>query len=135
MHARSPLAFHAALAGLALCLAAAPAAAQQSLSPRTPSPDIAALTSAHAADSTTGSARVAGPTLDAARVAAAEPTSHELKLTTAAPRRAGSGQPVALMVVGGAALLTGLIISGDAGTVIAVSGALVGLYGLYQFLQ
>jgi hypothetical protein len=39
------------------------------------------------------------------------------------------------MVVGGAALLTGLIISGDAGTVIAVGGALVGLYGLYEFLQ
>ena len=45
------------------------------------------------------------------------------------------GQPVALMVVGGAALLTGLIIGGDAGTVIAVGGALVGLYGLYEYLQ
>ena len=38
-------------------------------------------------------------------------------------------------VVGGAALLTGLIIGDDAGTVIAVSGALVGLYGLYEYLQ
>jgi hypothetical protein len=39
------------------------------------------------------------------------------------------------MVVGGAALLTGLIIGDDPGTVIAVGGAVVGLYGLYQYLQ
>jgi len=135
MHARSPLAFHAALAGLALCLSAVPAAAQQSLAPHTPSADVSAFTSAPVAGPTVDTARVAGPTVDAARVAASEPTSHELKVTTAAPRRAGYGQPVALMVVGGAALLTGLIISGDAGTVIAVGGALVGLYGLYEFLQ
>jgi len=50
-------------------------------------------------------------------------------------RRKGYGQPIALMVVGGAALLTGLIIGDDAGTVIAVGGAVVGLYGLYQYLQ
>jgi hypothetical protein len=42
---------------------------------------------------------------------------------------------VALMVVGGAALLTGLIIGGNAGTAIAVGGAVVGLVGLYQYLQ
>jgi hypothetical protein len=62
-------------------------------------------------------------------------TTHELKLSAAAQRRAGLGQPIALMVVGGAALLTGLIIGDDAGTVIAVGGALVGLYGLYEYLQ
>jgi len=135
MHARSPLAFHAALAGLALCLSAVPASAQQSLAPRTPAADVAAPTAVVVAGPTVDTARVAGPTLDAARVAASEPTSHELKITTAAARRAGYGQPVALMVVGGAALLTGLIISGDAGTVIAVGGALVGLYGLYEYLQ
>ena len=39
------------------------------------------------------------------------------------------------MAVGGAALLTGLIISGDAGKVIAIGGAIVGLYGLYEYLQ
>ena len=60
--------------------------------------------------------------------------SDELTISTAAQRR-DLGQPIALMVVGGAALLTGLIIGDDAGTVIAVSGALVGLYGLYEYLQ
>ena len=38
------------------------------------------------------------------------------------------------MIFGGAALVTGLIIGGNAGTVIAVGGALVGLYGLYVYL-
>jgi hypothetical protein len=50
-------------------------------------------------------------------------------------RRAGYGQPMALMVVGGAAVLVGLIIGGGAGAAIAVGGAIAGLYGLYQYLQ
>jgi hypothetical protein len=53
----------------------------------------------------------------------------------AAAPRGGYGQPVALMVVGGAAVLVGLIIGNDVGTVIAVGGAIAGLYGLYQYLQ
>jgi hypothetical protein len=39
------------------------------------------------------------------------------------------------MIVGGAALLTGLIIGDEVGTVLAVGGAGVGLYGLYRYLQ
>ena len=39
------------------------------------------------------------------------------------------------MIVGGVALLTGAIIGGDAGLMISVGGAVVGLWGLYQFLQ
>ena len=52
-----------------------------------------------------------------------------------APRRADTHQNRALMIVGGAALLTGAIIGGDAGLMISVGGAVVGLWGLYQFLQ
>ncbi|MFL5618720.1 MAG: hypothetical protein ACJ79A_10045 [Gemmatimonadaceae bacterium] len=135
MHARSPFAFYAALAGLILCVPARSAPAQQALAPRTPAADVAALSITPPADSTINAVRTAGPTADAARVAVSQPTSHELKISSAAQRRAGLGQPVALMVVGGAALLTGLIIGDDAGTVIAVGGALVGLYGLYEYLQ
>lgn len=122
MHARSRFAVHIALAGLVLCLSTRSASAQQSLAPRTPPADVAAP------------ARIAGPTVDAARAGVSHQTSPELRMA-AAPRRGGYGQPVALMVVGGAALLTGLIIGGSAGTVIAVGGALVGLYGLYEYLQ
>ena len=77
-------------------------------------------------------APVVGPTLDAARVG----VRHAEAPVAAAPaRRGGYGQPVALMVVGGAAVLTGLIIGGGAGSAIAVGGAIVGLVGLYQYLQ
>jgi hypothetical protein len=125
MHARTRHALHLALAaGLGLGAAGRPAQAQ-SLAPRTPPADVAVVKD---------SAGSAGPTVDAARVAARYHESAELKIA-AAPRRAGYGQPIALMVVGGAGLLTGLIIGGDAGTVIAVGGSLVGLYGLYEYLQ
>ena len=53
----------------------------------------------------------------------------------AVARNQGMGKPVALMVVGGSALLAGLIIGGDAGTVIAIGGVVIGLIGLYQYLQ
>jgi hypothetical protein len=39
------------------------------------------------------------------------------------------------MIVGGAAVLVGLVIGGSAGGAIAVGGAVVGLIGLYQYLQ
>ena len=74
----------------------------------------------------------AGPTMDAAAVGVRHLTS---ETTSAAPPRGGYGQPVALMVVGGVALLAGLIIGGGAGTAIAVGGAVIGIIGLYQYLQ
>jgi hypothetical protein len=51
-----------------------------------------------------------------------------------AMRRPSRNSGVGLMILGGAALITGLIIGDDAGTVIAVGGAIVGLYGLYVYL-
>lgn len=53
----------------------------------------------------------------------------------AARGSAGLGQSEAMMIVGGAAILVGAIIGGDAGTVFMVGGAVVGLYGLYKYLQ
>ena len=41
------------------------------------------------------------------------------------------GSSTAFMIVGGALLLAGLLIDGDAGTLVAVSGAAIGAYGLY----
>jgi hypothetical protein len=54
-----------------------------------------------------------------------------------APRipRADTRQNRAMMIVGGAAMLTGAVVGGDAGTLISVGGAVVFLWGLYQFLQ
>ena len=57
--------------------------------------------------------------------------------TTPAPQRgsAGLGQNEALMIVGGAALLVGAVVGGDAGDIFMMGGAIVGLYGLYTYLQ
>lgn len=53
-------------------------------------------------------------------------------LALAASRRS---QSKILMIVGGAAVLTGAIAGGDAGTILIVGGAGFGLYGLYLYLQ
>jgi hypothetical protein len=45
------------------------------------------------------------------------------------------GQARAMMVVGVAALITGAVIGGQAGTFIMVGGAVIGLVGLYDYLQ
>jgi hypothetical protein len=124
MNARSRLALPFALAlGVASMAVARPASAQ-SLS-LAPTPATAAVAPSVAEPAT-------GPTLAAASVAVRHA---EAPVTAPVQRRAGYGQPIALMVVGGAAGLTGLIIGDDAGTAIAVGGAVVGLIGLYQYLQ
>ncbi|WP_331048972.1 hypothetical protein [Gemmatimonas sp.] len=41
----------------------------------------------------------------------------------------------ALMIVGFAAMIVGAVVDGDAGTLIMVGGAGVGLYGLYHYLN
>ncbi len=52
-----------------------------------------------------------------------------------APFRADTKQNRALMIVGGAAMLTGAVVGSDAGLLISVGGAVVFLWGLYQYLQ
>ena len=76
---------------------------------------------------------VAGPTRDAATVA----VRHTSAADSPAPQPAAHGHDrgVALMIVGGAAILTGVVIGNGAGYAISVAGAVVGLYGLYQYLQ
>jgi hypothetical protein len=94
-----------------LILVAAPGLSAQSLTDRTP----------------------AGPTIQAARAGitgpAAAPVANGSQLET--PSR----ESAALMIVGGAALLAGLLIGGGAGTAIAVGGALLGLYGLWMYVR
>lgn len=124
MNARSRNALPFALAlGFASLTVARPAAAQSLAVAPAPAAEVSPAPVAEAAS---------GPMIDAARVG----VRHAEAPVAAAPaRRAGYGQPVALMVVGGAAVLTGLIIGDGAGTAIAVGGAVVGLIGLYQYLQ
>ena len=51
------------------------------------------------------------------------------------PRDGTKSQGVALMIVGGAALLAGAIIGNTGGNVIMVGGVVVGAIGLYKYLQ
>jgi len=80
----------------------------------------------------------AGPTVDRAAVGA-RPISHQPATTddaeAAMQQRLGLGQARALMIVGFAAVVIGLLMDNDPGTLIAVGGAVVGLYGLYHYLR
>jgi hypothetical protein len=46
-----------------------------------------------------------------------------------------TGSGIGLIIAGGALFIAGLLIDGDAGTVLAVTGAAVGAYGLYVYFQ
>jgi hypothetical protein len=50
-------------------------------------------------------------------------------------RRESFGRPAVLMITGGALLLTGLLVDGDASSILIISGAAIGGYGLYLHLQ
>jgi hypothetical protein len=70
------------------------------------------------------------------RVAAHYSASREIDSPTLVARqRAGLGQPMAMMVVGGTALLVGAIIGDTPGTIFMIGGAVIGLIGLYEYLQ
>ena len=75
-----------------------------------------------------------GPTADALAVGV-RPVIVASPTVLAARGNAGLGQNEALMIVGGAAILVGAIVGGDAGDVFMIGGAIVGLYGLYKYLQ
>ncbi len=74
-----------------------------------------------------------GPSVESASVAVRRT---DAAATTPQPAPARSTERgVALMIVGGAAILTGIVVGGDAGHAISIGGAVVGLIGLYQYLQ
>jgi hypothetical protein len=53
------------------------------------------------------------------------------------PPEAGGnvGPNLALLGVGAAAVVTGLLIGGDGGHAVAIGGAVVGLVGLYRYMR
>lgn len=48
---------------------------------------------------------------------------------------ANKGQPIALMAVGGAAIVLGALMDNDARGLLMVGGSVIGLYGLYLYLR
>jgi hypothetical protein len=94
---------------------------------------VAAAPSARAQASDTQP--LSGPTVLAAR-AAVRP---DLRMDASVPRALALRQALrrseTLMLVGGAIFLAGAIIGDDAGTIIMIGGAGIGIYGLYLYLQ
>ena len=96
----------------------------------------AAIAVAQAPSKTAPAQRVsAGPTVSASVVGVRRAEVAKSVAPAARGSHMGAGQNVALMVVGGAALIIGAVIGGTAGVLIAVAGAAIGLYGLYNFVQ
>lgn len=75
----------------------------------------------------------AGPRLDVTAVAMQQTESESSALRQA--RTNSMGRPMALMLVGGAALVLGLVIGNDVGTLFSIAGAVAFLYGLYLYLR
>lgn len=90
-----------------------------------------------------GTAAVAPPS-EAPRslTAAGQQALSEVRLEAAAARGVPGmapgksfGQAEALMIVGGAAVLGGILVGGNVGYVVSVVGLGVGLYGLWMYLR
>lgn len=126
------------VAALAVVALASAAGAQQPASEAAPQ-DIAVQEVAPTVEAVSSVAAIpAGPVMDAAMITVRADRGEALGLeeTAAAVLQQRRNQrSTTLMLVGGAAFLAGLLIGDDAGTAVALGGAIVGLYGLYLYLQ
>jgi hypothetical protein len=93
-------------------------------------PTIVMLTPATA----TESALAGGP-----RVAPVGVVRQATPLDLGQPQRnsdgVNAGQDVAMMGVGAAGIVVGLLVGGNGGTIIALSGGVIGLVGLFRYLR
>lgn len=120
----------------AAVLAAAPLAAQEAqnaaATPPAPHPAPAAVTAPTPAES-----RFAP--YAATRQGAVDRVNGENAVATAPMATSAMRSPTrhnkAMMIVGGAGLLLGAVIGGDAGTIIMIGSGVIGLIGLFQYLQ
>jgi hypothetical protein len=98
---------------------------------RPATPDSAAVTSNTAA--VVAPRNVAGPTLDNAT--AGVRTNRNEPMPVPPKPLPPTRQNEAMMIVGGAGLIVGAIIGDDAGTLIMVGSGVLGLFGLYKYLE
>ncbi|MDE3153059.1 MAG: hypothetical protein KGL93_12495 [Gemmatimonadota bacterium] len=120
---------HALVLGLALCAATAGA--------QTPGPTALQFQPAAPAFATQATQRATvGPVLRTSAVGVESlHRAAPLDATAALPAAYSRNQSRAMMIVGGAALIVGAIIGDTPGTIVMVGGAVVGLIGLYDYLQ
>jgi len=141
MHMPIPTRLVCRLGALGLVLAiAAPASAQRAAFNATDSATAAMTRIAPDTATRVASIEVAPASLGASLVGLragvhAKETARPNHPTAAAASHANLGQARAMMIVGVAALVAGAIIGDTPGTVIMVGGAVIGLVGLYDYLQ
>ena len=116
-------------ASLALAVALAPCAltaqSPTALSPVSPVPAVATAPAPSSA--------MVRP--DVAGIQTKADANAPLLVSSAASEGMHQGEGVALMAVGGAGLLAGLLIGGNAGSAVAIGGLAVGLVGLYEYVR
>jgi hypothetical protein len=80
--------------------------------------------------------RQAGPRIDrtatAFRIA---PAPADTSAVATARARGDVSKPVAIMLVGGAAIVLGSVVDNEVGELIVIGGVVAVLYGLYQYLK
>ena len=80
----------------------------------------------------------AGPRLDATAAAFRMPSvAADTSVTALLQRRSSRDvtRPVAIMIVGGAAIVLGSVVGNDVGDLIVIGGVVAVLYGLYEYLK
>lgn len=97
---------------------------------------LASSAAAQQASLSTQSSYVGGPWQQNASVGI-HPTASRVNFSSAAlaSGTASRGQPVALMAVGGAAIILGALTDNDVGGLLIIGGSVIGLYGLYLYLR
>jgi hypothetical protein len=127
----------AASAGAQAPTPASDAAERAVTAPSLTGTDTPAPAAERAKDESRSTAVVAAPGFEGLRAGVRAPVAREEVRTpsTIAMQGRGLSQAEVLMIVGGAAFLAGAIIGDDAGTLIMIGGAGIGLWGLYLYLQ
>ncbi|GAC1477062.1 MAG: hypothetical protein NVS1B4_19070 [Gemmatimonadaceae bacterium] len=125
------------LTGLVASLALSVTAAAQIDAPTVPTPTVSASVSAGAP---AGPIVVTpGPARDLTTIGVRAPIMASPVAATvagaAAARHRAEKDELTYMIVGGAAVVAGIVIGGRAGDVITVAGLVSGIYGLYLYLQ
>jgi hypothetical protein len=138
------LSFHRSYALLTVLLAASTLGASSLLAQEAVAPTVETGVGAPLADTSGVTVAQAAPALPLA-MRVASPFAETVPSTPFAvitpvdvfvvQERVRPGQNILLMTHGGAALLTGVIVGGDTGTIIATTGTVVGLVGLYRYLN
>lgn len=131
---RSSLLFAALVVGAAVC--PSPLHAQQGMpAERGITADQVSPVVTAAATSTADVAMAAGPRAASAGVTKPVSSQPSLGMQPKDEPHVGMGANLALVGAGVAAVVVGLLVGGNAGTLIAVSGGVLSFIGLYRYLR